>query len=90
MESARSLRLALVQEAVQHLSDSNADDADELVPLLQVNLYDLKADEARNMIQKVLTAFESGAVCCLHLLPGLINSMADAESGAARGALVLK
>ncbi|BDA50979.1 probable fanconi anemia group I protein homolog [Coccomyxa sp. Obi] len=85
-ESARSLRLAMVQEAVQHLSGSNVDDADELVALLQVNLYDITANEARNTIQKVLTAFESGAVCCLHLLPGLVNSIADAESGGARGA----
>ncbi|CAL8466110.1 g5646 [Coccomyxa elongata] len=86
MESARSLRLALVQEAVQHLSGSNVDGADELVALLQVNLYDMKADEAQNTIQMVLKAFESGAVCCLHLLPGLVNSIADADSGGARGA----
>lgn len=86
MESARSLRLALVQEAVQHLSGSNVDGADVLVALLQVNLYDMKADEAQKTIQMVLKAFESGAVCCLHLLPGLVNSIADAESGGARGA----
>jgi hypothetical protein len=84
-DTACSLRLAAVQKGLQHLSGSNPSDADAITALLQDNVIGLRADEAHDTIQQILQVFNSEAMCCLQLLPGLLNSLADADYAQMKG-----
>ena len=84
-DRARSLRLAAVQKGLQHLSGSNPSDADAITALLQDTVIGLRANEAHDTIQQILQAFKSKAICCLQLLPGLLNSLADADYAQMKG-----